>query len=341
MKSLAVVTASAALVIQLGMMALGTAQVDTFGSGANTFTIDFVTVGNPGNAADTTGDPNPVGSVAYTYNLGKFEISRDQIEKANALWGLQIQMLDSLLEGGNRPDQPAIGITWNQAARFVNALNTSKGYHAAYNFTTSGPNDNISLWSVEDSAQNGTNRFRQKDAYYFLPSVDEWYKGAYYDPNKGGEGVGGYWKYPTGSDTPPTPVSGGTDPNTAVYNQFFDNQYRDPADVNNAGGLSPYGTMAQGGNVQEWNESAFSGAYDSATAPREIRGGAWHFGFAWDTGGLIASTREGLDPDLRFSDDTYYRLGFRVASIPEPSSAFLILLAGGALMLKRLARRSL
>jgi sulfatase modifying factor 1 len=85
------------------------------------------------------------------------------------------------------------------------------------------------------------------NADYFLPSVDEWYKGAYYDPNKGGRGVGGYWKYPTGSDAPPTPVSGGTDPNTAVYNQWFDKQYRDPADVNNAGGLSPYGTMAHGG----------------------------------------------------------------------------------------------
>ena len=40
---------------------------DTFGSGANTFNIDFVTIGNPGNAADTTGNPNPAGSVAYTY----------------------------------------------------------------------------------------------------------------------------------------------------------------------------------------------------------------------------------------------------------------------------------
>ena len=38
-----------------------------FGSGANTFNIDFVTIGNPGNAADATGNPNPAGSVAYAY----------------------------------------------------------------------------------------------------------------------------------------------------------------------------------------------------------------------------------------------------------------------------------
>ena len=31
----------------------------SFGSGANAFTMDFVTIGNPNNAADTTGNPNP------------------------------------------------------------------------------------------------------------------------------------------------------------------------------------------------------------------------------------------------------------------------------------------
>ena len=30
-----------------------------FGSGANTFNIEFVPIGNPGNPADTTGNPNP------------------------------------------------------------------------------------------------------------------------------------------------------------------------------------------------------------------------------------------------------------------------------------------
>jgi len=31
---------------------------DTFGSGENQFIIEFVPVGNPGNPADTTGQPN-------------------------------------------------------------------------------------------------------------------------------------------------------------------------------------------------------------------------------------------------------------------------------------------
>ena len=35
---------------------------DVFGSGTNSFDIEFVTIGSPGNPPDTTGNPNPAGS---------------------------------------------------------------------------------------------------------------------------------------------------------------------------------------------------------------------------------------------------------------------------------------
>ena len=73
------------LIAAVGIALMGRAtRADTFGSGANTFDIEFVTIGNPGNAADTTGNPNPAGSVPYTYRMGKFEISEQMIDKANA-----------------------------------------------------------------------------------------------------------------------------------------------------------------------------------------------------------------------------------------------------------------
>ena len=98
---------------------------ETFGSGSNQFSIDLVRIGNPGNAADTTGSPNPAGSVAYNYNIGKYEISRDMIEKVNAVTGMGITMLDLTQYGGfNAHSQPAISVTWYQAAAFVNYLNT-------------------------------------------------------------------------------------------------------------------------------------------------------------------------------------------------------------------------
>ena len=41
---------------------------------------------------------------------------------------------------------------------------------------------------------------RNPNADYFLPSDDEWYKAAYYDPTK--NGTGGYWQYPPKTDDP-------------------------------------------------------------------------------------------------------------------------------------------
>ena len=42
---------------------------------------------------------------------------------------------------------------------------------------------------------------RNPGAKWFIPNEDEWYKAAYYDPQK--PGGPGYWDYPTRSDTKP------------------------------------------------------------------------------------------------------------------------------------------
>ena len=54
---------------------------------------------------------------AYTYRIGKFEISEQMIDKANALGGLGIT------KDTRGPDFPATSVTWYEAARFVNWLN--------------------------------------------------------------------------------------------------------------------------------------------------------------------------------------------------------------------------
>ena len=70
------------------LLTASSSHADTFGIGANTFDIEFVTIGNPGNADDTTGVPNPAGKVDYIYRMGQFEISEEMIDKANTLGGL-------------------------------------------------------------------------------------------------------------------------------------------------------------------------------------------------------------------------------------------------------------
>jgi len=290
---------------------------ESFGSGANAFTMDFVTIGNPGNAADTTGSPNPAGSVAYTYNIGKYEVSRDMILKAGTDGGLGLTLADMTSYGGNGVNRPATGISWNEAARFVNYLNTSKGYQAAYNFTTSGANANITLWAA--GQYSGSNQFRHKDAYYFLPSVDEWYKAAYGTPS------GTWFNYPNGSDSSPAAVSGGT--TGAVQNGQLG-----PADITNAGGLSPFGTMAQGGNAWEWNETAWDGLNNSAEELRVVRGGGWYIG-----GGSLGALNCGAN-DPTFEEQPIY--GFRVTMIPEPSSLSLLVLGGVVVALRRRQKRA-
>ena len=149
---------------------------DSFGTGANAFTMDFVTIGNPGNPVDTTGNPNTSGSVAYTYNLAKYEVSRDQIDKANSSGSLGITIFDMTSYGGSNGSlKPATGINWYEAAGYVNWLNTSTGGTAAYKFDGSGT---FQLWTSTDAGYNANNMFRNTLAKYVIPSSNECYKGA-------------------------------------------------------------------------------------------------------------------------------------------------------------------
>jgi len=325
--------AAVALGLALGMMTNGTALADTFGSGVNAFTIDFVNVGNAGNLDDAAPNGGPYGGVDYNFRIGTFEVSRDAITKANATvvsggGNLGITLEDMTSVGGNGVNRPATGTSWNEAARFVNWMNTSSGYSAAYNFTfqpgdpSYSANSNILLWEVADPGYNAANLYRNSNAHYFLPSEDEWYKAAYYS----GSGTT-YFDYATGSDTAPLGVGGGA--SDAVWGQL---KSTGPADVDNAGGSSFYGTRGQNGNVWELHESAFDGGNTVSPEARAFRGGSW----VSTVFGLRSSLRATTDPDGGGEI-----LGFRVASVPEPSTAIMMLMAGGAWLLRRRPSRSL
>lgn len=300
------------------------AGTGNFGSGGNQFSIEFVPVGNPGNAPDTTGVPNPVGTVNYKYEIGKYEISRDMIIKASNAGGLGITLQDMTGWGGNGANQPATGVSWNEAARFVNWLNTSQGYSPAYKFAAApgsggyNANTDLILWSPSDPGYNAANQFRNSLANYFLPSADEWYKAAYYDP------AGTYYNYATGSDTPPTAVASGTAAGTAVFGFAFG----PPAPITQTGGLSPYGTMGQGGNVYEFEESMFNLANNDPSGLRGVRGGNFN------------TSAPFLAADARFTGTTtaeaFVDIGFRVAAIsavPEPGTISLVVLSCGGFLL--------
>jgi formylglycine-generating enzyme len=277
------------------------AWADTFGSGVNSFDIEFVVIGSPGNPADTTGTPNPVGSVTYSYRIGGYEISEQMIEKANLLGGLGI-VKDS--RGANKP---VTSISWNEAARFVNWLNITSGSPPAYKFGIQpgqigyNANTGIQLWAPSDAGYDPSNLYRNSLARYFLPSVHEWYKAAYYSPTSGS-----YFDHATGSNTAPNAVASGTSAGTAVFGAGgFSNSV--PADISLAGGLSPFGTMGQGGNVEEWIETDLDNVNGPASNFRWIRGGNIQ------SGPSSLSSSGGWYYDIPGNEYRYE--GFRVASI--------------------------
>jgi len=120
-----------------------------------------------------------------------------------------------------------------------------------------------------------------------------------------------------------------------VYDQSY-LQY--PADVYQAGGLSPYGVMGLGGNVFEWDESSDDLANSSGASFRGLNGGSW------------MSSLSALSSSSRYSDypsnEASTSVGFRVASlssdvaVPEPSMMVIGTLLGiGGLFGQRRIKR--
>lgn len=306
MKKLLLATA-----ILAGASLTTSAHADTFGTGTNQFTLDFTTIGNTNNSADTNG----YGSVGYAYRIGTYEISQNQITAATA------SGLRNVTAGAWTGDRPAAHISWYESAAFVNWLNTSKGFAPAYNLSWSGSTWSMSLWTVSNAGYDANNEYRSSLAKYFLPSENEFYKAAF-----GKSDGSGYYLYPTAGNSAPTAVTSGTASGTAVYNQGWIPP--GPASIYEAGGRSSYGTMGQGGNIQEWQESSSDGTNNNVGDQRMVRGGYW-YGASSDR--LDSSTRSSFGPSTDIVN-----LGFRVASvdvIPEPSTYALIGLGALALVI--------
>jgi hypothetical protein len=290
---------------------------DVFGVGPNEFSIDLVAIGNPGNSVDPYGTGwnkgTSPGSVNYDFSIGKHEIRRSDIEKANLLGNLGITLYDTTYAGWNGMNKPATGISWYEAARFVNYLNQSKGFAPAYKFVGAGTDQVFSAWTVGDSGYNPNNPFRNQNSKYVLPSLDEWHKAAYYNPTNDT-----YSTYPNGSNLAPIPMISGVE--GSVYGQSITNQVG-PANVYEAGSMSFYGTMAQGGNALELMETSYDLFNDDPSEPRWFSGGSWV-----DDASLVffQSNTSGayISPDTEF-----FHMGFRVASVPEPEARILMILA--------------
>ena len=297
---------------------------------AQAVNIDTVSVGNAGNDNDVeTG----YGSVADPYNIGKYEVTNAQwreflTAKASVTdphglyntsmattyggiartWSVDHYVYTAKGADANWDNRPVNYVSFWDAARFANWLHNGQG---------SGDTETGAYVNIDNQATFA----RQPGAKYFIPTENEWYKSAYYDPNKGGVGSPGYWDYPMMSDSPTVPSNDLTTPDGGNNANFYQGGYTagSPYYTTLVGEFelseSPYGTFDQGGNLWEWNETTI------AFSARGVRGGGWDL----YSDCLHVSSRRHYGLTVE-----YLYIGFRVASVPEPGSISLLLCGLGA-----------
>ena len=300
---------------------------------AHAVTIDWVTVGDPGNAYDTinTGTNPNYGAVADSFRIMKFEFTNQQYTdflnsvdpngtNPNSVYSESGQ--GGTARGGitntgttngsryavkpNMGDKPVNFVNWFDAARVSNwlmngATGTSSMETGAYTL---------------NGATSGNAPAVNPGATFYIPTENQWYKAAYY---KGGSTNAGYWTYATQSDAVPTAVtagltgsgSSGSTGNYANYGRAagWNGQNGNVTTVGTNGGASAYGAFDMSGNVNEWND--LDGLASSGSS-RGLRAGSW-FDPAFT---LSSPIRSSVPPSSEF---IYY--GFRLASpVSSPSA---------------------
>lgn len=314
-------------------------------------TFDWAVIGSAGNVADNTG----YGAVGYEYSIATTEVTTAQyVEFLNAVaatdtYGLYNEYMGAAKDTGTDyyngilrtgssgsyeysantgwADRPVVYVSWYDTLRFVNWLNNGQLSGSQDASTTE---DGAYTFSGATSVST-----RNTGADYWLPSENEWYKAAYYDPI-----LSLYYDYATSNNAIPeagVDANYWVDLNGDAIRQNNECVLGDPyysTPVGYYDNDSPYGTYDQSGNVWEWNETLIQEIPDM----RGMRGGAWT-GLSGTLGALNRTMYSPLD------DST--NVGFRIASsftgmdgvtIPEPASVGLVLLSLGGLVARRRKR---
>ena len=290
--------------------------------------IETVPVMNMGNESDTeTG----FGKVDYNFAIGKYIITVGQYviflnAKASVtdkpaiidLWNTDMEDPASYVSDGfikrtgsgtindpyiyseiidnnlgvNSSQRGMPNINWFSAARFANWVN---------NGATEDSDTETGAYNL-NYATDGV-FIKQSDAKWWIPSENEWYKAAYYDPTLN-NGNGGYYEFPTSSDTQTISSTPTESTNTANYDGIMPSKMKITSVGAYSNSHSYYGTYDQGGLLWQWNDATYRD-HNGVALNRGMRGGSWSLG-------LINISKYGQrDYPPSYQDDDS---GFRLAT---------------------------
>jgi hypothetical protein len=295
---------------------------------ADPISIEFVTVGDAGNPA--SGENR--GAVAYEYQIGKFEVTNGQYTAfLNAVAATDTYDLYNTGMSGygisrtgsagsysysvndGWENRPVNYVSWADGARFANWLANGQPLGIQGTGTTE---DGSYLIAGANTIATLALVSRAPNATIVLPTLDEWYKAAYYD------GAGNYFNYATASNTTP----GNVLPDTGNNANHSRPATTDVGSFINS--ASYYGTFDQAGNIAEWFETI--GPRSGNPSQIDYRWFA-NNSYLTPSGYLLRDFNDMGTGSPLFEGVDY---GFRVANVavvPEASS--LVFAAVGALSL--------
>jgi len=252
---------------------------------------------------DTNGNR---GAVVYEYQMGTYEITNAEyqtflnaVAKTDSFYGLYNTQMGTATNGGimrsgqngnfNYTVKPGFA---KKPVNFVNIYNAMRFCNWLHNGAQPNGDTEAGAYRLLGNIPSDTVKLRRNaSARYFIPTEDEWYKAAFYDPSPTGMPTASFWSYATKSDSA-----------SAAMN--FGGSYLGPIDIDALPYPSFLKTYGQSGNVAEWTESVVG-------ITRVVRGGH----FSSNAEGVSSLGKLELDPLT-----TTANVGFRVAAAPGVAS---------------------
>lgn len=299
----------------------------------------WIRIGHPGNFPDYR---NGRGCVSVEYEIASTEITNAQFadflnavakSDANSLYirdmttgvvgGIDRQGSDGAFVYRAKPhfeNRAASYISWFTLARYANWLHFGMPTGTQEIGTTEG-DASLGAYDTRNFEAFGAARFdgvvrsdlfrRNIGAKYFIPTDDEWYKAAYYDPQR--SGFMKFWSYPNRSDVP-------ANANFQQYDSLAEGPPYYVSEVGTYGGMGFYGVSDMGGNLWEWTEDwrglGGESCWRCNLPTKGLRGGSFNYV-------EIGLHYANIDPG--FPSDHYFVYGGRVGrSIPDARSSWCV-----------------